>query len=91
MVYAALWDDAPAVIYTMRLQGGGMRALELPSATVLSVSSRGQLAIALDPHFVEAFRQHGQLALAPIDGGTPRSLGMEVQEADFLPDGNQLA
>lgn len=91
IIYAALWEDAPSTIYTQRLAGGGIHALELPPASILSVSSRGQLAISIDHHFGEGFQQRGQLALAPVDGGQPRSLGLDVQDADFTPDGDQLA
>jgi len=91
VLYAALWDDHPATIYTTRLGGGGTRALALPPAHLLAVSSRGELALALDHRFLEGFHQRGQLALAPLEGGEPRVLGVDVQDADFTPDGRHLA
>ncbi len=91
VLYSALWEELPPALYTTRPAGGGTRALDLPPAQLLAVSSRGQLALGLDHHYGEGFAQRGQLAVAPLEGGTPRALGVDVQEADFHPDGTQLA
>jgi hypothetical protein len=91
LLYSAAWEEHPAAIYTARLGGGGTRALQLPPAQLLAVSSRGELALSLGHRFIEGFHQRGQLALAPLEGGTPRRLGLEVQHADFTPDGAELA
>ncbi|MGH2897969.1 MAG: hypothetical protein ACRDMZ_04790, partial [Solirubrobacteraceae bacterium] len=85
------WEELPSAIYVARLAGGGTRALALPPAQLLAVSSRGELALSLDHRFAEGFHQRGQLALAPLEGGQPRGLGIDVQEADFTPDGADLA
>ncbi|WP_375773470.1 serine/threonine protein kinase [Archangium gephyra] len=90
-VYAAAWDGAPLSTWVTRLGGGGTRALGLPSADVLAVSSRGQLALSLGHRHVEGFHATGQLAIVPLEGGEPRVLADEVQEADFSPDGHELA
>jgi tRNA A-37 threonylcarbamoyl transferase component Bud32 len=91
ILYAAAWDGEPLAIHSMRLAGGGARTLALPSAQLLAVSSGGQLAISLDHHYLEGFHQQGQLALAPLEGGQPRALGVAAQDADFAPDDNALA
>lgn len=91
LLYSAAWDELALAIYTTRIAGGGTRALELPPAQLLAVSSRGELALALDPYFIDGFYQRGQLALAPLEGGSPRGLGIDVQHADFTPDGSELA
>ena len=91
LIYAGLWDDAAAALYSTRLGGGGTRALDLPAAELLAVSTRGELALSLGHRFVGGFQQRGQLALAPVEGGTPRALGLDVQDADFTPDGGELA
>src|SRR4029079_16496513 len=91
VVYCALWEDLPPAIYAARLAGGGTRALALRPVRRLAVSSRGELALSLDHRFIEGFHQRGQLALAPLEGGQPRGLGVDVQEADFTPDGSDLA
>lgn len=91
VLYSALWEDQPSAVHTTRLGGGGTRALALPSAQLLAVSARGELALSLNHRYLEGFHQRGQLALAPLEGGEPRGLGVEVQDADFAPGGAQLA
>lgn len=91
VVYAAAWDGQPLALHTSRLGGGGTRPLGLPSADVFALSSRGQLALGLGRRYVEGFHTVSQLAVAPLEGGEPRVLADEVQEADFTPDGRDLA
>ena len=91
VIYAAAWDDLPVSVYTARLGGGGTRGLELPSADVLAVSARGELALSLGRRYVDGFHQAGQLALVPLEGGEPRVLADAIQDADFTPDGRELA
>jgi hypothetical protein len=71
IVYSAVWDELPMTVYTTRLGGGGTRPLALPSAQILAVSSRGELALSLNHRFIEGFHQRGQLALAPLEGVEP--------------------
>jgi serine/threonine protein kinase len=91
VIYSAAWEELPTTIFTARLGGGGTRPLPLPPAQLLAVSSRGELALSLKHRYVEGFHQRGQLAVAPLEGGEPRGLGVEVQHADFTPDGAELA
>ena len=88
--YGAAWDGEPLATHALRLDGGVARTLALPAADVLAVS-RTQLALALGRRNVDGQSATGRLALAPIDGGLPRELSTEVQEADFTPDGRELA
>jgi eukaryotic-like serine/threonine-protein kinase len=87
ILYTALWEELDAAVYTTRLGGGGTRALALPAAQLLAVSARGELALSLGHRYVDGFHQRGQLAVAPLEGGEPRRLGVEVQDADFAPGG----
>ncbi|HEX2687572.1 MAG TPA: protein kinase [Kofleriaceae bacterium] len=91
LLYSAAWEEHAMAVFTARLGGGGTRPLELPPAQLLAVSSRGELALSLDHRFFEGFHQRGHLALAPLEGGEPRGLGIDVQHADFSPDGAELA
>jgi len=91
LLHSAAWDELPLATFTARLGGGGTRPLDLPSGQLLAVSSRGELALSLDHRFIEGFHQRGQLAVPPLEGGEPRGLGVEVQHADFTPDGAELA
>ncbi|MFN0247377.1 MAG: protein kinase domain-containing protein [Kofleriaceae bacterium] len=91
LLYTAAWEGGPLTVYLARLGAGGTRALELPPARLLDVSSRGELAIALGHRWLEGFHQSGELAVVPLEGGVPRRLGVEVQHADFTPGGEHLA
>jgi eukaryotic-like serine/threonine-protein kinase len=90
LLYAAAWDELPLTIFSARLGGGGTRPLELPPAHLLAVSSRGEIALSLNHRFLEGFHHRGQLAVAPLEGGAPRGLGVDVQDADFTPDGADM-
>src|SRR5207302_5104860 len=90
LVFGAAWDGGPLASYLLRLDGGVARPLALPPADVLAISPQGELALALDRHNVEGQSASGRLALAPLDGGAPRVLVDDVQEADFTPDGSEL-
>src|SRR5262249_41997651 len=70
--------------------GGVSRPLGLPAADVLAASPTA-LAIAIDRRHVDGQCATGRLALAPIDGGVPRVLARDIQEADFLPGGDEPA
>ena len=91
VLYGAAWDGGPVSAYALRLDGGLTRPLEIPPADVLSVSSRGELAISLGRRHTDGQSATGRLALVPIDGGVPRPLLDDVQDCDFTPDGRELA
>jgi len=85
IVYAAKWDGPPLRVYTTRVDNPESRSLGLPPADVLSVSSSGELAIALE-------RESGDvLATVPLSGGAPREILVGVLEADWRPGGTDLA
>src|SRR6185503_5613275 len=88
--FGAAWDDEPVAVNQLRFDGGVARALDLPSADLLAVSA-SQLAISLGRRHVDGQCATGQLALAPIDGGAPRVLRAEAQDADLVADGGEMA
>ena len=92
VVYSADWDGAPSRIFSTRPGGRESTALPLPSAQLLSVSSRGELAILLDPKVdYNLYVRRGTLAVVPLSGGSPREVLREVRYADWSPDGKDLA
>ena len=58
---------------------------------LLSVSSRGDLAVLTDARYIAQFLFAGALADMPIEGGAPRDILENVQDADWAPDGSGLA
>jgi WD40 repeat protein len=59
-------------------------------AHLLAVSPKGELAVLIDPVYIQHRLFRGTLARMPIDGA-PRPLLENVREADWSPDGNSLA
>ncbi len=90
VVYGAAWGGAPSEIFTVRTEGPESRPLGFSSATVLSVSSGGELAILTREGMTDP-GAWGTLARVPLSGGAPRPLLEEVNDADWTPDGKELA
>ncbi|MBK9964361.1 MAG: protein kinase [Holophagales bacterium] len=91
VVYGAGWEGEPFRLQSMRTESPESRPLDLPPGDVLAVSSTGELAISLDRKFVYGFQARGTLARVPLLGGAPRKILTDVEDADFSPDGRELA
>lgn len=91
VVYSALWDGQPPEIFARRLDSASSTSLGLPPATLLGLSSRGDLAILLAPPGERGVLWLGTLARVPLAGGPVRSLLEDVLDADWSPDGADLA
>ncbi|HEY3125025.1 MAG TPA: hypothetical protein VGK70_13320, partial [Thermoanaerobaculia bacterium] len=85
------WDGRPMEIFSTRAEGHMSRSLSLPSADILSISSTGEMVVSLNRHFTIGFQTIGTLARAPLAGGAPREILENVQDADWSPDGKELA
>ena len=90
IIFGAAWDGQPQDIFTTRYDSADSRSVGLPAAQVLSISSTGEMAIALHPS-ATAFIETGTLARVPLAGGAPREILEDVQWADWTPDGQALA
>jgi len=88
VIYGAAWEQPPAKLYSSRIDGTDVRALDLPLSELLAVSRTGELAIDFGGGTWRGIG--GRLARAPA-GGAPRELLDEVVAADWFPDGTQLA
>ncbi len=62
-----------------------------PDTALLSISSQGQLAVLTGARFVANRIFTGTLATMNLGGGAPREILQNVQDADWSPDGSQLA
>ncbi len=96
VIYSAAWEGRPVQLFLQRLDSLNALPVELEPrhARVLSVSSRGEIAILLPPRpdteMLPAFRS-GILARIPLTGGTPRAIAENVHDADWGPSGEQFA
>ena len=91
ILYDAMWEGQPSRVFTTRPDSTESRPLDLPEAEVLSISSSGELALALQPHELAPYIHAGILSRVPLAGGAPREILEDVQAADWSPDGSQLA
>ena len=89
--YGAAWDGQPFRSFSTRGEGSGSSALPIPDASLLSVSSAGEMAVLLDIRAGSPARFSGTLGRVSVVGGTPRELAEGVKWADWSPDGTELA
>ncbi len=90
VVYGAAWDGAPAEVFTVRTDSTESRPVGVPHSDLMSVSSKSELAILLKKTSL-SFGGLGTLARIPLNGGAPRELLEDVAEADWAPNGEDLA
>ncbi len=91
VVYTAAWDGHPSELYTSRMGSPEWRPLGLQNSLLLSVSSKGEMAVLLDCHRTGPWRIAGTLARVPVAGGAPRQVLENVEDADWAPNGDDLA
>ena len=91
IVYEASWDGEASQLYMARTQENGARELGLKDAHLLAISKNGELAVRLNSAFITGYAATGTLARVPLSGGSPRGVLDNVQDADWAPDGEQIA
>jgi sugar lactone lactonase YvrE len=89
IVYGAGWEGEPSRLFIGRADSLESRPLDLPEGDILSISRTGEMAILLG-RFVSG-RLPGTLARVSLAGGAPRELATDVTQADWSPDGQELA
>jgi serine/threonine protein kinase len=90
IVYSAAWFGTPPQVYVIRAESPQSGSIGLADAGVFSVSSKGELAVALGCR-LNWGECTGTLARVPMTGGTPRELVKDVHVADWSPDGENMA
>jgi serine/threonine protein kinase len=88
VVFSAQWASEPTNIFSMRPGSREYRPLDLPEGRILSISSTGEMAILLGS---TTNGTAGTLARVPLSGGAPREILENVEDADWSPDGANLA
>lgn len=91
IVYAARWEGKPSRIYMTRIESRESRDLSIPNASLLALSSKGDLAVSLGHKMVRPRISSGLLATTSLGGGAPRARLEGVEWADWTPDGKDLA
>jgi eukaryotic-like serine/threonine-protein kinase len=91
IIYSAAWDGKPAESFATQADSPESRPLGLSSVMLAGVSSSSDLAVILRRRFLSGFETAGTLARVALNGGAPRELADDVTDADWSPDGQQLA
>ena len=95
IVYSAHWDGKPPHIFLTRPEAPESQRLDLPDASLMSVSSRGDLAIVSGKAQIGYdgpgwWFAGGTLATVPLAGGAPREIAEDVRFAEWAPDGKGM-
>jgi eukaryotic-like serine/threonine-protein kinase len=90
IVYGAAWDGHLTELFSTRFDSTDSRPIGLSSAQVMSISSKGEMAVVLNP-VSSGLSLSGTLARVPLAGGAPREIFEDVWGADWTPDGQSLA
>jgi Tol biopolymer transport system component len=88
VIFSAQWSNQRTAIFSMRPGSRESRQLDLPPGRIVSISSSGEMAILLG---AAASESAGTLARVALSGGAPREILEDVNDADWSPDGTNLA
>jgi len=90
VVYDSTTEGKPTELFSTRTDTIEAQPLHIP-ASLLSISSTGEMAVTLDTLFDPKFTPTGRLARVPLGGGSTRELMDAVTDADWTPNGSALA
>jgi hypothetical protein len=91
VVYSAATVGNTPQIFVVRPDYPEPQPLGSRGMHLLAVSSEGELAVLLEARYVWFRLFTGTLARMPLSGGAPREVQEGVRQADWSPDGSQLA
>ena len=91
VVFSAAPEGNRPELFTLAPDYPEPRPLGIPDAQLLSVSSKGELALLTHARYIHHRLFTGTLARMPLGGGAPREVLEGVREADWSPDGETLA
>jgi hypothetical protein len=91
VVLSAARDGNTSELFVRHAEDTQPRPLGGANVQLLSVSSKGELAVLTHTQFRGHRTYIGTLARMPLDGGAPREILNDVTAADWTPDGADLA
>jgi hypothetical protein len=90
LIYSSALSGSAPSLFEARQDSATPRPFGPPRTHLLSISKSGELAVIMDAHFRAHRLMIGKLARMSVDGA-PRAIAEDVREADWLPDGSDLA
>ncbi|HEV3219709.1 MAG TPA: protein kinase [Candidatus Acidoferrales bacterium] len=91
VVYSAAREGNIPQLFLHRADYRAPQAIGQPGTHLLSISSKGELAVLTEARYLHHFIFTGTLARMDMDGGAPRAILRNVQGADWNADGSGLA
>ena len=91
IVYSAALEGNVPELFMIRPEYPEPRPLGLPRTHLLSISSKGELAVLTNARFIAHRLFIGTLARVSLGGTAPREILEDVRQADWSPDGSELA
>ena len=90
IVYSATASGSTPELFVVNPAAEAPQPLGQSNAHLLSISSKGELAVIVAPRFLDQRLYGGTLARMTI-GSSPRAVAEDVREADWSPDGSTMA
>ncbi len=91
IVYSAAAQGSVPSLFVIRPDYPEPRPVGQPAMHLLSVSSHDEMAVLVHAAYLGHRLFTGTLARMPMGGGAPREILAAVREADWAPDGSDLA
>jgi eukaryotic-like serine/threonine-protein kinase len=91
IVYSAALEGNVPELFTIRPEFPEPRPLGLKRTHLLAISSKGELAVLTNARFIAHRLFTGTLARVSLGGTAPREILEDVRQADWSPDGSDLA
>jgi serine/threonine protein kinase len=91
VLYSAAREGNIPDLFIHRPDYPAPQTVDLHDVRLLSVSSKGEVAILTDAVYLAQRQFRGTLSAVAIGGGAPRQILQDVREADWCPDGSKLA
>ena len=91
IVYSAALSGSKPELFLIRPEYPEPQPLGLADTHLLAISSKGELAVLMGARFLNHRLFTGTLARVTLGGTAPRELLEGVREADWSPDGTELA
>jgi Tol biopolymer transport system component len=91
IVFSAAPEGNTSHLFVIRPENPVPQPFGDPGTHLLSVSSKGELAVLTNATYLTQRLFSGTLARMPLGGGAPREVLENVREADWTPDGSGLA
>jgi Tol biopolymer transport system component len=91
VVYSAATEGNVPELFMLRPEYPEPQPLGLPQTHLLAISSQGELAVITNARIVGWRSCVGTLARVPLGGAGPRAIAEHVSDADWSPDGTELA